>query len=148
MRDRDARPRPRHEDDDRVRNRSRSRAGDPPRDRTAGDGRRTGDMLKIAKLTKSYKPGAPVLDQIDLDIEPGVWGLLGPNGAGKTTFMKIMSTLLLPDSGKVYFSGIDVLAEPQRARRALGYLPQEYGFYPTFTAYQMLDYFATLKGLD
>jgi ABC-2 type transport system ATP-binding protein len=105
-------------------------------------------MLKVAKLTKSYKPGHPVLNQIDLDIEPGVWGLLGPNGAGKSTFMKIMSTLLRPDSGNVYFSGIDVQAEPQKARRALGYLPQEYGFYPTFTAYQTLDYFATLKGVD
>jgi ABC-2 type transport system ATP-binding protein len=105
-------------------------------------------MLKIAKLTKSYKPGVFVLNRIDLDIEPGVWGLLGPNGAGKSTFMKIMSTLLQPDSGNVYFSGIDVLAEPRRARQALGYLPQEYGFYPTFTAYQVLDYFATLKGID
>jgi ABC-2 type transport system ATP-binding protein len=105
-------------------------------------------MLKIAKLTKSYRPGHFVLDRIDLDIEPGVWGLLGPNGAGKSTFMKIMSTLLRPDSGHVYFDGIDVQAEPQRARRGLGYLPQEYGFYPTFTASQTLDYFATLKGLD
>jgi ABC-2 type transport system ATP-binding protein len=105
-------------------------------------------MLNIQKLTKSYKPGTYVLNKIDLDVEPGVWGLLGPNGAGKSTFMKIISTLLAPDSGKVFFNGIDVLADPQRARAAIGYLPQEYGFYPTFTAYQVLDYFAILKGID
>lgn len=102
-------------------------------------------MLKIEHLTKCYRPGTAVLDGIDLTVEPGVWGLLGPNGAGKTTFMKIMSTLLRPDSGAISFGGMDVLAEPERARRAIGYLPQEYGFYPTFTAFQMMDYFAALK---
>lgn len=105
-------------------------------------------MLSISKLTKSYHPGTPVLNEIDLEIEPGVWGLLGPNGAGKTTFMKIVATLLKPDRGTIRFMDVDVLAEPTRARHVLGYLPQEYGFYPSFTAFQMLDYFGTLKGLD
>jgi ABC-type multidrug transport system ATPase subunit len=104
-------------------------------------------MLKIANLAKSYRSGQPVLSEINLDIEPGIWGLLGPNGAGKSTLMKIVSTLLTPDRGRVWFNGIDVVAEPKRARHVIGYLPQEYGFYASFTAFQMLEYFAVLKDI-
>jgi ABC-type multidrug transport system ATPase subunit len=76
-----------------------------------------------------------------------MFGLLGPNGAGKTTLMKIIATLLDADEGAAEFDGVDLLADPQSARRLLGYLPQDFGFYPTLTATQTLDYFARLKGV-
>jgi len=76
-----------------------------------------------------------------------VFGLLGPNGAGKTTLMKILATLLEPDSGAAEMNGIDLISDKHGTRKILGYLPQEFGFYPTFTAEQMLDYFAKLKGV-
>lgn len=76
-----------------------------------------------------------------------MFGLLGPNGAGKTTLMKIVATLLKPDSGTVEMNGIDLISDKHGARTMLGYLPQEFGLYPTLTADQMLDYLAKLKGV-
>ena len=104
-------------------------------------------MLKITGLTKTYTSGIQALSGVDLEILPGVFGLLGPNGAGKTTLMKILATLLEPDSGAAEMNGIDLINDKHGTRRILGYLPQEFGFYPTFTAEQMLDYFAKLKGV-
>jgi len=104
-------------------------------------------MLKIKGLTKTYAGGIQALNGVDLEILPGVFGLLGPNGAGKTTLMKILATLLEPDSGAAEMNGIDLINDKHGTRRILGYLPQEFGFYPTFTAEQMLDYFAKLKGV-
>jgi ABC-type multidrug transport system ATPase subunit len=104
-------------------------------------------MLKIKGLTKTYTSGIQALNGVDLQILPGVFGLLGPNGAGKTTLMKILATLLEPDSGAAEMNGIDLINDKHGTRRILGYLPQEFGFYPTFTAEQMLDYFAKLKGV-
>jgi ABC-type multidrug transport system ATPase subunit len=76
-----------------------------------------------------------------------MFGLLGPNGAGKTTLMKILATLLEPDEGTAELDGLDLVAQKGKARRALGYLPQEFGLYPTLTAEQTLDYFCMLKGV-
>jgi ABC-type multidrug transport system ATPase subunit len=76
-----------------------------------------------------------------------VFGLLGPNGAGKTTLMKILATLLEPDAGTVAFDGFDLISRKDKTRRLLGYLPQDFGLYPTLTAEQMLNYFAKLKGV-
>jgi len=104
-------------------------------------------MLKIEGLTKTYAGGILALNRVDLEILPGVFGVLGPNGAGKTTLMKILATLLEPDSGAAEMNGIDLINDQHGTRRILGYLPQEFGFYPTFTAEQMLDYFAKLKGV-
>jgi len=104
-------------------------------------------MLKIEGLTKTYAGGILALNRVDLEIPSGVFGLLGPNGSGKTTFMKILATLLEPDSGAAEMNGIDLINDKHGTRRILGYLPQEFGFYPTFTAEQMLDYFAKLKGV-
>ncbi len=104
-------------------------------------------MLEISGLTKTYPGGVRALDGVDLRIPAGVFGLLGPNGAGKTTLMKILATLLEPDSGAVRAGGVDFLGEKMAARRMLGYLPQEFGLYPTLTAEQTLSYFARLKGV-
>lgn len=104
-------------------------------------------MLKIRELTKTYGNRIQALKAISLDVVPGVFGLLGPNGAGKTTLMKILATLLEPDGGTVEINGFDLISRKDKARRLLGYLPQDFGLYPTLTAEQMLNYFAKLKGV-
>ena len=104
-------------------------------------------MLKIRELTKTYSGGIQALKRITLDVPSGMFGLLGPNGAGKTTLMKILATLLEPDSGTAEMNGIDLITDKPGTRRMLGYLPQEFGLYPTLTAEQMLHYFAKLKGV-
>ncbi|HEV2799834.1 MAG TPA: ABC transporter ATP-binding protein [Pyrinomonadaceae bacterium] len=104
-------------------------------------------MLEITGLAKTYPSGVQALKGIDLTISPGVFGLLGPNGAGKTTLMKILATLLEPDSGRVAVGGVDFINRKMVARRMLGYLPQDFGLYPTLTAEQTLNYFARLKGV-
>ena len=104
-------------------------------------------MLNIKELTKTYASGIQALKRISLDVPAGMFGLLGPNGAGKTTLMKILATLLEPDSGTAEMNGIDLTIDKQGTRKMLGYLPQEFGLYPTLTAVQMLDYFAKLKGV-
>ena len=104
-------------------------------------------MFGIRDLKKTYPSGIQALKGISLEIGPGMFGLLGPNGAGKTTLMKIVATLLEPDSGTVEMNGVDLIARKDQARRLLGYLPQEFGLYPTLTPEQMLDYFAKLKGV-
>src|SRR6476620_5921177 len=104
-------------------------------------------MLVIKDLTKTYSSGVQALRGVNLDLSPGVFGLLGPNGSGKTTLMKIVATLLEPDSGTIEMNGADLLSRKDQTRRMLGYLPQDFGLYPTLTAWQMLDYFAKLKGV-
>lgn len=104
-------------------------------------------MLVIKDLTKTYSSGVQALKGISLEIQPGIFGLLGPNGAGKTTLMKILATLLEPDSGSAEMDGLDLIAAKAETREKLGYLPQDFGLYPTLTAAQMLDYFAKLKGV-
>jgi len=104
-------------------------------------------MLSISGLSKTYPGGVVALRDVSLEIGPGMFGLLGPNGAGKSTFMKILATLLEPDGGAVRFDGIDLLAEKERVREVVGYLPQDFGFYPSFTARRMLDYLAALRGI-
>jgi ABC-2 type transport system ATP-binding protein len=104
-------------------------------------------MLGIKELNKTYPSGVQALKGVSLEIPSGMFGLLGPNGSGKTTLMKIVATLLEPDSGTVEMNGVDLMSRKDKARRMLGYLPQEFGLYPTLTAEQMLDYFARLKGV-
>lgn len=104
-------------------------------------------MLKIEKLTHVYGNGTRALDGVDLTIPAGMFGLLGPNGAGKSTLMRTVATLQAPTSGAIDFDGIDVIAEPERLRRTLGYLPQDFGVYPRVSAYDMLDHMAVLKGI-
>lgn len=104
-------------------------------------------MLTIERLTHVYGNGTRALDGVDLAIPPGMFGLLGPNGAGKSTLMRTIATLQTPTSGAINFNGIDVVAEPERLRRTLGYLPQDFGVYPRVSAYDMLDHMAVLKGV-
>jgi len=104
-------------------------------------------VLEIRELKKTYASGVQALKGISLEVCAGVFGLLGPNGAGKTTLMKILATLLEPDSGEIAVNGVDFIGQKMAARRMLGYLPQEFGLYPTLTAEQTLQYFAKLKGV-
>lgn len=106
-----------------------------------------GRQLAISGLTHTYPGGAQALRGVDLIIPCGMFGLLGPNGAGKTTLMRIVATLQIPTSGTVTFDGIDILAEPQKLRQVLGYLPQEFGVYPGVSAQDLLEHLAVLKGV-
>jgi ABC-type multidrug transport system ATPase subunit len=104
-------------------------------------------MLSISSLTHVYPNGTRALDDVSLEIPPGLYGLLGPNGAGKSTLMRCLATLQVPSTGAIRFGDIDVLAHPQALRATLGYLPQDFGVYPRVSAYEMLDHLAVLKGL-
>jgi len=104
-------------------------------------------MLEIAKLSHTYSNGTVALDDVSLSIPRGMYGLLGPNGAGKSTLMRTVATLQQPTAGTIKFGDIDVLADPERLRRTLGYLPQDFGVYPRVSAYAMLDQLAVLKGI-
>lgn len=104
-------------------------------------------MLTISNLTHVYDNGTRALDDINLAIPAGMFGLLGPNGAGKSTLMRIVATLQTPTSGTVRFDHMDAVREPERLRRVLGYLPQDFGVYPRVSAYDMLDHMAVLKGI-
>jgi ABC-type multidrug transport system ATPase subunit len=104
-------------------------------------------MLSIQNLTHVYAGRVRALNAVNLEIPAGMFGLLGPNGAGKSTLMRCIATLQAPTSGSISFDGIDVIQEPERLRRVLGYLPQDFGVYPRVTAYDMLDHMAVLKGV-
>lgn len=103
--------------------------------------------LQICNLTKTYSNGVKALDDVNLTIEPGLFGLLGPNGAGKTSLMNTLATLQAPDSGSIHLGEMDAVCEKERVRRHLGYLPQEFGVYPGMNAIQLLDYLCQLKGV-
>jgi ABC-type multidrug transport system ATPase subunit len=105
-------------------------------------------MLSTRSLTKIYPGPVTALNGVDLDVAPGMFGLLGPNGAGKSTFMKILAGLLEPTSGTVTLDGVDTLADPRALWPKLGYLPQEFGFYPHLSGEAMLSHLLTLKGVD
>ena len=105
-------------------------------------------MLTIRDLVKVYPGPVTALQGINLDVPPGMFGLLGPNGAGKSTLMKILAGLLEPTSGQIFLDGQDVIARPEWMRSRLGYLPQEFGFYPHLTGEKMLTYLLELKGVE
>jgi len=104
-------------------------------------------MLSIKGLTHIYDNGVKALNNVNLTIPKGMFGLLGPNGAGKSSLMRTLATLQQPTSGRILFSEDDVLAEPIKLRRQLGYLPQDFGVYPRGSAYELLDHLAVLKGI-
>ena len=100
--------------------------------------------LSIDRLTKQYQNKIAV-DRISLRLNTGIYGLLGANGAGKTTLMRMVCGILKPTSGTITFDGIDVSEE--RYHSMLGYLPQDFGYYPEFTGEDFLLYMAALKGM-
>lgn len=100
--------------------------------------------LIIDRVSKQYKNKIAV-DRISLKLSQGVHGLLGENGAGKTTLMRMLCGILKPTGGTITLDGIDVGEEAYRAR--LGYLPQDFGYYPEFDARDFLLYFAAMKGI-
>lgn len=103
--------------------------------------------LTVENISKLYD-NVPALERVNLTLEHGIYGLLGPNGVGKTTLMRIMTDLLVPSTGRVLLDGKDISALGPAFRDKLGYLPQDFGVYPNFTAEQFLLYIAKLKGLS
>ena len=101
--------------------------------------------LVIDRVSKQYKNKIAV-DRIDLTLGKGIYGLLGANGAGKTTLMRMLCGILTPTSGTITYDGLDVSEEEYRA--ILGYLPQDFGYYPDFSGRDFLLYMAALKGLS
>jgi len=104
-------------------------------------------MLELTGVSHVYANGTRALDAVSLSIPTGMFGLLGPNGAGKSTLMRTVATLQTPTEGRIRFGDIDVIAQPERLRETLGYLPQDFGVYPRVSAYDMLDHMAVLKGI-
>lgn len=100
--------------------------------------------LVIDRVSKQYKNKIAV-DRISLKLDKGIYGLLGANGAGKTTLMRMICGILTPTGGTITYNGIDVSQEEYRA--VLGYLPQDFGYYPDFTGRDFLLYMAALKGI-
>ena len=103
--------------------------------------------LVLENVSKLYGDTV-ALDRTSLALNCGIYGLLGPNGAGKTTLMRIMTDLLAPSTGRVLLDGQDISALGGEFRKRLGYLPQDFGVYPNFTAEQFLLYIGRLKGLS
>lgn len=102
--------------------------------------------LELDDLTKVFGDFTAV-NHISLTMTNGVYGLLGVNGAGKTTFMRMLCTLLKPTSGTICYNGKDIFKMDSEYRKLLGYLPQEFGFYPEFSVQDYLLYIAALKGI-
>lgn len=104
-------------------------------------------VLRCADLRKQYGSRTAV-DGVSFTIAEGeAYGLLGPNGAGKTTTISMVCGLLRPDAGAVEVAGVDLRAEPARAKGAIGYVPQEIALYPDLTARENLNFFGSLYGL-
>ena len=102
--------------------------------------------LSLDRLTKHYKTKIAV-DCISATMTPGVYGLLGANGAGKTTLIRMLCGILEPTSGDVLYNGHSIFEMGDAYRNLLGYLPQEFGYYPNYTAQEFLLYISALKGI-
>ncbi len=104
--------------------------------------------LTIQNISKTYGNGLKALDNINLTIGKGMFGLLGPNGAGKSSLMRTIAGLQAPDSGEIYLGKLNALQQKEELRKVLGYLPQDFGFYPKVNAVDLLNHFAILKGIS
>jgi len=102
--------------------------------------------LRFENVTKKFGEFSAV-DNINITMEKGVYGLLGVNGAGKTTLMRMLCTLLPPSQGKIIYEGKDIFSMGSSYRDLLGYLPQDFGFYPDFTVRDYLNYIGSIKGI-
>ena len=103
-------------------------------------------MLSIKNVHKHFG-NVHAMNNITLDLKPGLFGLLGPNGAGKSTLMRTLATLQNPDEGTITYNGTDITEDPDVIRSTLGYLPQDFGVYPRMSAMALLDHIAVLKGI-
>lgn len=103
--------------------------------------------LRIENLTKQYGVNLAV-NNLSLTLTTGVYGLLGANGAGKTTLMRLLCDILAPTSGQIAYDGQSIWEAGDRYRNVLGYLPQDFGYYPDFTAFKFLMYMSAIKGLS
>ncbi|MFF3662009.1 ATP-binding cassette domain-containing protein [Streptomyces olivochromogenes] len=103
--------------------------------------------IRVTGLTVRHRRRTTALDAVDLDFGPGVHGLLGPNGAGKTSLIRVLATIAEPTAGRVRMLGNDLRHRHKRSavRRELGYLPQDFGYYPGFTVREFVAYVAWLK---
>ncbi|MDM4765423.1 ABC transporter ATP-binding protein [Pelomonas sp. SE-A7] len=104
-------------------------------------------MLSIQNLVKVHGGKLRALDDVSLELGPGVLGLVGHNGAGKSTLMQLLATLSKPTSGRILLDGQCIVARPEAMRRRLGYLPQDFSVPSHLTALEFLQYFAALKGV-
>ena len=102
--------------------------------------------LSINSVSKRYKDKLAV-NALSLELHDGIYGLLGPNGSGKTTLMRMITTVSTPTGGSITLNGEDIFALGEGYRDLLGYLPQNFGYYPSFTGRDFLMYFAALKGM-
>ena len=102
--------------------------------------------LKLDRLTKQYGKKIAV-ERFSATLKSGVYGLLGANGAGKTTLLRMLSDLLVPTAGDITYDGASIYTLGEEYREVLGYLPQNFGFYPDFTAEEFMLYMAAVKGL-
>ncbi len=102
--------------------------------------------LQLINLTRQFG-SVTAVDHLNLTITNGVYGLLGLNGAGKTTLMRMICTLMQPTQGQILLNGRDIFEMEGEYRKLLGYLPQDFGFYPEFTVEEYLHYIASIKGL-
>ncbi len=103
--------------------------------------------ITIEGLSKIYPNGNRAINNLNLEINEGMFGLLGPNGAGKSSLMRILVTLMKPSEGKVTIDGYDLVKNRKDIRKMLGYLPQDFRFFSQLKTYEFLDYAARLAGI-
>jgi ABC-type multidrug transport system ATPase subunit len=104
-------------------------------------------QVQTINLTKTYPGNVTAVQPMNIQLADGVVGLLGPNGAGKTTLMRMLATLLEPSSGTALVDGNDIRYDKPAVRALLGYLPQEFGLYPSLSVVECLDYMGILAGI-
>jgi ABC-2 type transport system ATP-binding protein len=104
--------------------------------------------LTIDKISKSYNNNVFAVNNFSVELTDGVYGFLGPNGSGKTTLIRMLVDILKPTSGRILLDGQDISTMGDDYRDVLGYLPQHFGYYKTFSAHRYLMYIAALKGIE